>query len=329
MTLPRSPARTRIGFTLIELLTVVSIIGLLISILLPSLNTALKHARNVRIATLLKAVEGGLEMFRNDFNYYPDSSPRKDPITDWPMMPNGIDPDDCPSDNLSGAHLLARALSGHDGEGIDLAGYSLKEGPLDLDPPLTYRNLNLFPDDGGDPGVYSPRKGTYLNKGIFVLDMDERFRDLNNGPSTNRRILIDSSYEFPILYYRANPRAAVKRNRIDYQQAVYNQLDNAAITGTDINSATKNIYWDFARTGFHHGLGELVNWAGNPHDPPGDPANWKGKTFINYVHDHAAEQAGGSSAIRPVNPDSFILISPGYDGIFGTDDDINNFKSPM
>ncbi|UCD27584.1 MAG: hypothetical protein JSV03_10750, partial [Planctomycetota bacterium] len=36
-----------------------------------------------------------------------------------------------------------------------------------------------------------------------------------------------------------------------------------------------------------------------------------------------------NSAIAPVNPNSFILISPGYDGIFGTDDDINNFKNPM
>ncbi|MHC4441421.1 MAG: type II secretion system protein [Planctomycetota bacterium] len=321
---PRQAPRPRSGFTLVELLTVVAIISLLISIMLPALGKVKRQARRTEVRVLLHAIENGLVLFHNDFNYYPDSRLRRDPITDWPMLPNGMTPDKPPRP-LSGAHWLARAMAGHDGEGVDRAGHSLKEGPLKLDPPLTYRNLNLYPQDGGDPGVYSSRKQTYANDLRFVLDTDERFTDLQNSPNTNRRIIIDKYFEFPILYYRANPQAGHTGNRIDYEGAVYNQTDNATITGSDVDD-NRQLGWDFANTGLHHGIGELVNDSGDPHYPPDDPANWKGKTFMDYVHDHRACQAGGAAVVKPFNADSFLLLSPGPDGLFGTDDDVNNIN---
>ena len=55
------------GFTLIELLVVVSIIALLVSILLPSLNQARELAKRVVCASNLKGITLGLNLYANDY----------------------------------------------------------------------------------------------------------------------------------------------------------------------------------------------------------------------------------------------------------------------
>ena len=47
--------------------------------------------------------------------------------------------------------------------------------------------------------------------------------------------------------------------------------------------------------------------------------------FARYIHDHKSEQAS-AGPVKPVNPDTYLLISAGPDGIYGTNDDINNFQ---
>ncbi|MCH7527855.1 MAG: hypothetical protein IID39_10495, partial [Planctomycetes bacterium] len=54
-------------------------------------------------------------------------------------------------------------------------------------------------------------------------------------------------------------------------------------------------------------------------------------TFARYVSDRklfrnleATINPPPASPLRPVNSDSFLLISPGADGRYGTNDDISN-----
>ena len=61
------------GFTLIELLVVISIISLLSSIVLTSVNSARKKARDARRLTDMRTMQTALEFYYDQNNQYPDS----------------------------------------------------------------------------------------------------------------------------------------------------------------------------------------------------------------------------------------------------------------
>jgi len=61
------------GFTLIELLVVIAIIGLLSSIVLASLSSARTQARDAKRISELRQIKTALELYYNDFGYYPAS----------------------------------------------------------------------------------------------------------------------------------------------------------------------------------------------------------------------------------------------------------------
>jgi len=327
----RRPRRS--GFTLVELLTVIGIISLLIGILLPSLSRARAQARRLKVSAQIDAIGKGLEMFRNDFNQYPDSRWGQDGI-DWtgadPAIPNNM--------RLSGAHWLARALAGHDFQGVDSKGLVLQRGPagLGLTPPL---NLEQLRTDSTPPGRYSERKGTYLEAPVFAKDDDiTKFpNQMPQGLATGRPVVIDG-YGFPVLYYRANPRAryafsvtgtgsSVPNGSPGDALGVYNLGDNAMITGGDVDDGTKTDSspgWDFAGTGIKHGISEFGSINPSNIDSTTVPNTHKGKTFTNFLHNESAHETGRT--VRPYNPETFILLSAGADGIFGTEDDVSNFK---
>ncbi len=61
------------GFTLIELLVVIAIIGILSSVVLASMNTARKKARDARRQADLKSLQLALESYYDTNSAYPDA----------------------------------------------------------------------------------------------------------------------------------------------------------------------------------------------------------------------------------------------------------------
>lgn len=65
--------KKQLGFTIIELLVVIAIIGLLSSVVLVSLNSARKKARDARRKADLHQIQLALEMYYDANNQYPPS----------------------------------------------------------------------------------------------------------------------------------------------------------------------------------------------------------------------------------------------------------------
>jgi prepilin-type N-terminal cleavage/methylation domain-containing protein len=319
------------AFTLVELLTVIGIISLLISILLPSLSRARAQAKRVKDQAILSALEKGIEMFQNDFNAYPESKERDDPVTDYP---------DGEEDELFGAHWLARAMVGHDLRGVDTNGFVLvNEYEIKVDPPAS-GNIKRVPKTVG-PGMgmtmadIGPkyRHGNYVEPKLAMRDTDPRIKGGGTFEHTGRLVLTDSD-EHPILYYRANTRSRTPFSVHGEGEplGIYNEWDNGKITGGTNPDGDPEQYWDFANTGLRHGLGYFggdgtaatLSTINIEQAPPAGTPVYKGKSFANYFHDVQARTIG--SAIRPRNPETFLLITSGPDGIFGTDDDVNNMR---
>lgn len=64
---------SKTGFTLIELVIVVSIIAVLSGVSLFALSGARESGRDARRRSDLSQIASGLELYKADFNYYPDS----------------------------------------------------------------------------------------------------------------------------------------------------------------------------------------------------------------------------------------------------------------
>ena len=64
----------RSGFTLIELLVVISIIGVLSTIAMTSLNVARAKARDARRLSDMEQIRIALEMYKSDHGYYPNEN---------------------------------------------------------------------------------------------------------------------------------------------------------------------------------------------------------------------------------------------------------------
>ena len=105
------PKSTR-AFTLIELLVVIGIIGVLITLLMPTISSAMLMARQHMTRLTIKELEVGLEAFKSDFKVYPPSQPY-------------VLADPASGRRLTGAANLAYYLLGPGRSGWGIAGGGL------------------------------------------------------------------------------------------------------------------------------------------------------------------------------------------------------------
>lgn len=286
--------RKKSGFTVIELLTAVAIVALLTGLLIPALSMVRRVARETKQRAQFATIELALTAFKNDYGDYPPS--------DWPLPP-------APGSDYCGAQKLTEALLGWDLLGFHPKSAWRADGYDGLSPngawtydPDKVRDANK----DGIPDTLDERKGPYLELGtVNAFKLGGAPDGLFDNPQPlfwNTFVICDAfgtkkitlangktvSAGAPILYYRANTSGKAIRE-------IYGVSDNDALVS----------------------LGKMTN--GQPH-LLGDTSTAY-EFFYNYIRDPRI-----AARPWPYRPDSYILISAGADGLYGTGDDIRNFE---
>jgi len=280
-------ARQGRAFTIVELLTVMSIIVILIGLMVPALTKVRRYATDVKQKAQFNAMNTSIELFNNEMGGYPPSSAM---------------PDATGGATYCGAMKLCEALMGQ-----DLLGFHANSlfRQLDTNPASP---TSLYPANPTQDGLKA-RKGPYLQaENANAYRMEDIFTDVGNFASYNfvlcdvyeRQMKTNKKTGMPILYYRADtanslhdPNAAAFPTIGDNAGFIYNYTDNAPLVG----------------------LGKPWEANASAHKLA-DPRRF----YLNTQNHKIA------TARQPFRADTFILISAGYDGEYGTADDICNFE---
>ena len=227
------------------------------------------------------SIDVSLEMFRAEFDSYPDSGP-----TDTATPPKPY----------CGAMKLAEAMLGQDLKGIHPNSIFRSDGQdgfgralYPVNPPEDNLRVRKEPYLPMENANVNELQDLYENTAGFKKDSivlcDVYSRVIHRG--TGKRI------GMPILYYKADTsKTAHNLDNPDDPNNIYNYRDNHALLG-----------------------------LGVPRDP-----NEKHPLFTNpKIFYEMTRNKKVKTKSSPHRPDSFILISAGFDGLYGTKDDIVNF----
>jgi prepilin-type N-terminal cleavage/methylation domain-containing protein len=332
------------GFTLVELLTVVAIIALLIGVLIPSLSAARKAARKAATSALIDAVGKGAELFNTEIGEYPRSRGNSpfhvsDPAFggDGPQSANPTA--DVP---LFGAQWIALQLSG-----ADLQGYvdprkpgndATDDGAITLDdwndwysitPARPFaRSIYVTASQGKTAGTFEQ---LIANNTIVSYDMTALTKAKKRlWIGTEQVPMYLDAWGRPVLYYRATPGVDQPFTTgvpgAQFSVGVYDQSDNGGMTGSDGRNGQLANRFDPVRfsvqtPGKDHAMGVFSYQKGQ--------TTWPAKgTFEWWMTDQKAfeiTKRDNKGKIAPYRRESFILVSAGPDGNYGSSDDVWNF----
>ena len=317
--------RDQHGLTIIELLTVLAIIVILISLLLPAYEKVKHAALDAKQRAQFAAIGLGLEAFRADFGSYPASNAtvQGGALAGEPSYTGAQKL----AEAMVGRHLLGYHASSNlaTTDGID-AGL-IPPQPYPLPSTLTAAEFQLYRQNTQDYYVDVDTANAFRIGNVSVgtgPDLPGLFENVYGSLAPNTHVLCDVYTKqslnmpgnivvkagAPILYYRANTTNKSLRGAPNaFAGNTYNALDN------DYLVRQRAVYMDAASGGTATIRPFGGNWDlfyGN--SIVGDPDQ------IGYIQDPTV-----TSAPTSYRPDSFILISAGKDGIYGTADDITNF----
>lgn len=101
--------KKQMGFTLIELMVVITIIGILASIVLVSLDSARVKARDVRRLADLRQVALGLEFYIDEYRHYPPITGATTPAARWQKLKDCLEGKAACTDNTGAQQFMAIA----------------------------------------------------------------------------------------------------------------------------------------------------------------------------------------------------------------------------
>ena len=320
-----SMATKKKGFTIVELLTVMSIIIILISVLVPALNKVRVFAKVVTQKGQFHEISNGLELYRNDHQEtYPDSGPA-----------------DGDGRGYCGAMKLCEAMMGQDGMGFNPRSRFWADGTA-VDPNGSTRYLYYF-------NLCSPTSPPYT--GAQQTNMRERTKYLESDNVTSNRL--------QDLYNWALSTAGTSYGLLDAAVTFEDDPDaypNAVISDVFLRGRINSTLASCpSRAGETAGM-PVLYYKPNPTNLSHDPNDWSNSNvdnIYNFDDNYAITAMGCSwentyitdqpmylnpglfyeeitnervtSAPRPHNVDGYILMSAGYDGLYGTRDDVFNF----
>ncbi|AQT68522.1 type II secretion system protein G [Anaerohalosphaera lusitana] len=309
-------ASLRSGFSIVELLTVMGVIAILIALLVPALNMVRDYSKEIQQKSQFHAIEVGVELFKNEFGMYPESG------DNMYMDKDGDGALDGAAETYAGANKLAEAMVGWDLLGVH--------------PKSEFMNDGLSPDDSVT--IYDTNQQN-------LEEREEQFIELENANAfelwdiykTNEGGEFDTNFAnyvlcdvfakgrysgvktgMPILYFKAH------KDR--YEQDSANDFTGS---GSNIDD---DIY-DYSDNFNLVNLGDPV--TGNAH-PLADGEVGAGTNIaalsgaVNDTNDMAdfddmIVNDKISAISSPYKAKTYILISAGKDGLYGTSDDITNF----
>jgi len=313
--------RKNSGFTVVELLTVVVIISILIGLLLPGIGMVRNLAKTTQQKAQFVALELGIEAFKNDYGEYPESRENSSasymggqklaeamvgrdmlgfhPDTDWGE--NGTDYEDYYRGLVSGFDPEDNNPTGPRNES-DRENYEKRK-----DPYLELESSNVFrlQSDNDISGLYDS-SGTLDDDSLVLCDVYKRNNVTVYLPNNKQKMIKAGN---PILYYRAN---------------LLSKDSNASNTEDRIHDAEDN--WRLIRV-VSAVMKEKHDVTDDDLDASFADDNNQHMNFYRFVSDPKIAKPGTLGPFRywPYNSKTYILISAGRDGLYGTEDDICNF----
>lgn len=308
--------KSKTGFTIVELLTVMSVIAILITLLVPALTLVRDFAKEIQQKAQFHSIEVGVEMFKTEFGSYPESNDNNDPCDATKNHPDDATP-------YGGANKLAEAMVGQDLLGFHHNSDFRSDGMNwrnagNLANPTAEEQYEVYhadtPDTGNQQGLFAEtaeenvqaRKGPFLdleNANAYTME-DVYGSSLTPAFDLTSFVLCDefvakrqgaTKTGMPILYYKA--------------RKVHTQQDSGDGIADDIYYYPDN-----------QNLLDLGT-PGDQEDHPLSDGDNDLQDFDNMIVNTQIVQIQ-----RPYRADSYILISAGKDGFYNTPDDLFNFE---
>ena len=299
--------RKKYGFTILEILTVMVVISILVGVLIPALTMVHTNVKETQQKAQFIKINLALEAFKGVYGDYPPS--------EW-NDPDEIAP---PEIDYCGGQKLAEALVGWDLMGFDPNSEWRADGKDadDSDPPV----YDLTGTDEDRKEELQARQGPYLEslERVFRLGnspgkLDGRYAYYDPlKPETYvicdvyavKKVMFESGGSTkagtPILYYRANTSSKTIESPANFEDRIYDVRDNLPLI---------NLKWEE----------DKINNPSKDMPPLMNPSGSYSFFYSDYIRDPKI-----TAMDWPYRPDSYILVSAGKDGEYGTDDDIRNF----